>query len=52
MDDNTPLHTFCAKFRNPNCEESFNLFMAKKADVNAKNNQGETPLHKVVVGVC
>lgn len=47
MDANTPLHTFCQKFRNPNCEEPFNLFMQKKADVNAKNKQGETPLHKV-----
>lgn len=48
MDANTPLHTFCQKFRNPNCEEPFNLFMQKKADVNAKNKQGETPLHKAV----
>ncbi|KAH3765599.1 ankyrin repeat protein [Pelomyxa schiedti] len=48
VDSNTALHAFCQFFRNPNFEEAFNLLIAKRADVNARNKQHETPLHKAV----
>lgn len=49
VDGNTPLHTFTQKFKNPSCVETFNLLMQKGANVNAKNYQQETPLHKAVI---
>lgn len=47
-DKNTPLHYFTQKFRSPNCQEAFDLFIEKGANVNAVNNNGETPLHKAI----
>eukprot|EP00727_Mastigamoeba_balamuthi_P005715 m51a1_g1763 putative ankyrin repeat-containing protein (789) ;mRNA; r:291588-295876 len=47
-DGNTVLHTFCQKFHNPNCREAFDQIIARHADVNARNNQGESALHKAV----
>eukprot|EP01132_Coremiostelium_polycephalum_P005348 gene5348-6671_t len=47
-DKNTPLHYFCQKFRSPNCQESFQLFIQKGVNVNAQNKNGETPLHKAI----
>jgi ankyrin repeat protein len=29
LDKNTPFHFFCSSFRNPNCEEVFNMFMKR-----------------------
>jgi ankyrin repeat protein len=49
QDMNTPLHYFCEKFASPNCQEAFNLFMTKGAQVNARNTHGETPLHKAML---
>ncbi|KAH3731891.1 ankyrin repeat protein [Pelomyxa schiedti] len=46
QDLNTPLHYFCEKFRSPQCQEPFNKMIEKRADVNAVNRFGETPLHK------
>ncbi|ELP93791.1 hypothetical protein EIN_175780 [Entamoeba invadens IP1] len=51
-DDNTPLHLFCKNFSNPSCEEAFNLFMKRSADINKRNKIGETPLHKAVFNTC
>ncbi|KAL7719532.1 Protein kinase [Entamoeba marina] len=51
-DKNTPLHYFCDHYHNPNCEEAFNLFKKRQADMNAKNKHGETPLHKAVFNNC
>eukprot|EP01133_Synstelium_polycarpum_P019412 gene19412-23245_t len=47
-DMNTPLHYFCQNFRSPNCQEPFALFLSKGVNVNAQNNNGETPLHKAI----
>eukprot|EP01112_Ceratiomyxa_fruticulosa_P004101 TRINITY_DN1445_c0_g1_i1.p1 TRINITY_DN1445_c0_g1~~TRINITY_DN1445_c0_g1_i1.p1 ORF type:complete len:727 (+),score=136.48 TRINITY_DN1445_c0_g1_i1:310-2490(+) len=47
-DLNTPLHYFCQKFKSPNCQESFQLFIRKGVHVNAQNKNGETPLHKSI----
>ena len=48
LDKNTPFHFFCSSFRNPNCEEAFNMFMKRSVDVNVKNKTGETPLHRAI----
>jgi ankyrin repeat protein len=47
-DKNRPLHYFCQKFKSPNCSEPFQLFVEKGCNVNAQNNNGETPLHKAI----
>jgi len=47
-DKNRPLHYFCQKFKSPNCSEPFQLFIEKGCNVNAQNNNGETPLHKAI----
>ncbi|KYQ99908.1 ankyrin repeat-containing protein [Tieghemostelium lacteum] len=47
-DRNTPLHYFCQKYRSPNIQEPFQLFMKKNVDINAQNKNGETPLHKAI----
>ncbi|KAK5575400.1 hypothetical protein RB653_010660 [Dictyostelium firmibasis] len=47
-DLNTPIHYFCQKFRSPNCQEPFQLFIQKGVNVNAQNKNGETPLHKAI----
>jgi len=49
VDGNTVLHTFCQKYKNPKCEEAFNMLIQRGANVNAKNSQRETPLHKAVI---
>jgi len=49
VDGNTVLHTFCQKYKNPKCEEAFNMLIQRGANVNAKNSQRETPLHKAVM---
>jgi len=49
VDGNTVLHTFCQKYKNPKCEEAFNMLIQHGANVNAKNSQRETPLHKAVI---
>ena len=43
-DGNTALHTFCTSYKNPKCQDPFHLLLQHGADVNAKNNKGETPL--------
>ncbi|KAF2070487.1 hypothetical protein CYY_008198 [Polysphondylium violaceum] len=48
-DKNSPLHYFCQKFKSPNCQEPFQLFLKKGVDVNAQNKNGETPLHKSIM---
>lgn len=47
-DKNRPLHYFCQKFKSPNCSEPFQLFVEKGCNVNAQNNNGETPMHKAI----
>jgi hypothetical protein len=47
-DQNTPLHYFCQKFKSPNCQEPFQLFLKRGVDVNTRNKFGETPLHKSI----
>lgn len=47
-DKNRPLHYFCQKFKSPNCAEPFQLFVDKGGNMNAQNNNGETPLHKAI----
>lgn len=47
-DKNRPLHYFCQSFKSPNCSEPFQLFLEKGCNVNAQNNNGETPLHKAI----
>lgn len=47
-DKNRPMHYFCQKFKSPNCSEPFQLFIEKGCDVNAQNNNGETPMHKAI----
>jgi len=47
-DNNTALHYFCQNFSSPDCAEAFNHFIQKNADVNAKNDNGETPLFKAI----
>jgi len=49
VDGNSVLHTFCQKYKNPKCEEAFNMLIQRGANVNAKNSQRETPLHKAVI---
>jgi ankyrin repeat protein len=48
-DGNTPFHYFCAKWRTPNCALLFDMFVAKGAQINAQNINGESPLHKAVM---
>jgi len=47
-DLNTPLHYFCQKFKSPNCQEPFQLFLKRGVDVNTPNKFNETPLHKSI----
>jgi ankyrin repeat protein len=47
-DKNRPLHYFCQKFKSPNCSDPFQIFIEKGCNVNAQNNNGETPLHKAI----
>eukprot|EP00026_Physarum_polycephalum_P002606 Phypoly_transcript_02613.p1 GENE.Phypoly_transcript_02613~~Phypoly_transcript_02613.p1 ORF type:complete len:724 (+),score=92.05 Phypoly_transcript_02613:248-2419(+) len=47
-DLNTPLHYFCQKFKSPNCQEPFQLFLKRGVDVNTRNKYRETPLHKSI----
>eukprot|EP01097_Dermamoeba_algensis_P005744 TRINITY_DN362_c0_g1_i1.p1 TRINITY_DN362_c0_g1~~TRINITY_DN362_c0_g1_i1.p1 ORF type:complete len:856 (+),score=141.65 TRINITY_DN362_c0_g1_i1:134-2701(+) len=47
-DGNTALHYFCQKFESPDCLDPFKAFIKKRADVNAKNINGETPLFKAI----
>jgi hypothetical protein len=47
-DQNTPLHYFCQKFKSPNCQEPFQLFLKRGVDVNTRNKFRETPLHKSI----
>ncbi|KYQ92009.1 ankyrin repeat-containing protein [Tieghemostelium lacteum] len=48
MDGNTALHYFCQRFRSPECQKVAQVMIEKGADVNAQNNNGETPLHKAI----
>lgn len=48
IDGNSPLHVFCSSFYNPLCHEAFARFLEKGADVNSRNNNEETPLHKAI----
>jgi len=45
---NTALHLFCKHYKNPRCGELVAKFIEKGANVNAVNNDGETPLHQSV----
>jgi len=48
-DGNTALHYFCQSFQSPvECSEIFSLFLTRGADVNAENNNKETPLFKAI----
>eukprot|EP01111_Echinosteliopsis_oligospora_P005792 TRINITY_DN1946_c0_g1_i1.p1 TRINITY_DN1946_c0_g1~~TRINITY_DN1946_c0_g1_i1.p1 ORF type:complete len:635 (+),score=133.12 TRINITY_DN1946_c0_g1_i1:356-2260(+) len=47
-DKNRPIHYFCQKYKSPNCSEPFAAFIAKGCNINAQNNNGETPLHKAI----
>eukprot|EP01099_Mayorella_cantabrigiensis_P001575 TRINITY_DN1706_c0_g1_i3.p1 TRINITY_DN1706_c0_g1~~TRINITY_DN1706_c0_g1_i3.p1 ORF type:complete len:726 (-),score=149.15 TRINITY_DN1706_c0_g1_i3:421-2598(-) len=48
-DGNTALHYFCQNFQSPvDCSEAFFLFLTRGADVNAENNNKETPLFKAI----
>lgn len=47
-DGNTPLHIFCKNYKTPKCEDLITTYITKGASVNAKNAQGETPLHYAV----
>ncbi|EFA86530.1 hypothetical protein PPL_00326 [Heterostelium album PN500] len=48
-DLNTPFHYFCQKFRsNSSVKEVFDRMVAKGANVNATNKNGEAPLHKAI----
>lgn len=44
-DGNTALHYFC---QNTKTLSLFNLFFAKGAQINARNNRGETPIFKAI----
>lgn len=46
--DNTPLHYFCEKWQSPSYAENFKIFIAKGADKDAVNQNGETPLFKSI----
>lgn len=48
-DNNTPLHFFCQCYSYPNVQEVLDLFLKKGAQIDARNTNGETPLHKVTV---
>lgn len=48
QDGNTPLHYLCAKFPTVDCVEVGEHLIARGADVNKQNKNGETPLHKAV----
>jgi ankyrin repeat protein len=54
MDGNTPMHIFAKCWKNPSCDAVFAGLLARGADVNAKNGNGETPLHQAVLNptVC
>mmetsp|Transcript_4738 Transcript_4738/g.5133 ORF Transcript_4738/g.5133 Transcript_4738/m.5133 type:complete len:757 (+) Transcript_4738:39-2309(+) len=50
-DHNTPLHYFCQHWQVPDIDEDerpFKLFIQKGADVNARNEPGETPIFKAI----
>ncbi|KAL7718421.1 Protein kinase domain-containing protein [Entamoeba marina] len=51
-DANTPFHFFCKNYANPNCQEAIDLFFRHGVDVEAKNRNGETPLHYAVRNNC
>ncbi|KYQ90942.1 ankyrin repeat-containing protein [Tieghemostelium lacteum] len=48
-DQNSPLHYFCQCFKSPNCQEPFQLFLKKGVNVNSKNRNGESVLHKATI---
>eukprot|EP01132_Coremiostelium_polycephalum_P004253 gene4253-5323_t len=48
IDGNAPLHYFCQRFHSPECQKIAQLLFEKGAEVNAQNNNGETPLHKAI----
>lgn len=45
---NTPLHYFCQNFTSVNVEHVLDIFLQKGANIDAANDQGETPLHRSV----
>lgn len=45
---NSPLHYFCQHFSSA-AIEPLSIMLEKGADVNTKNNYGETPLHRVML---
>eukprot|EP01130_Rhizamoeba_saxonica_P014935 TRINITY_DN6606_c0_g1_i1.p1 TRINITY_DN6606_c0_g1~~TRINITY_DN6606_c0_g1_i1.p1 ORF type:complete len:734 (-),score=170.18 TRINITY_DN6606_c0_g1_i1:45-2246(-) len=45
---NTAFHYFCKIFPIPNCASVFEKFIQRGADVNAVNDNGETPLHQAM----
>ena len=47
-DLNTPLHYFAQNFCSPSCQELGELLIKKGSNVNHKNKNGETPLHKAM----
>jgi hypothetical protein len=49
VDGNTPLHYFCIKWVSPeNYQRPLELFLKKGANINAVNNNGETPLFRAI----
>lgn len=47
-DGNTALHYFCSAYPFPDCHKLGKMMFSKGADANARNNTGETPLHKAI----
>lgn len=44
--NNTPLHYFVQNYSSPAYQVPWQLFLARGVNLNARNRQGETPLHK------